>query len=159
MPTKSELWDMIDAVVKAEGLELFELELPNSRSGVLRVYICREAGGEDKVGIGDCTRVSKQLSAIEGFEDLFDRAWTLEVSSPGINRRLTRPEHFRGAVGERVRIKVTETAQRSSVVKGVIRSFANDEVTIDNEDTKEAVTVPLQRINEARVDFLFSKKG
>lgn len=157
MPTQRELWDLIEPVVKEAGLVLFDLDVPSSRSGLLRVYISRNDGRENRVGIEDCATVSKRLSALEGFDDLFDQAWTLEVSSPGLNRRLTRPEHFAGAVGERVRMKVQLEGLKSPIVLGILSQFDGSNVTINSESQPDPLCIPLQAVSEARVEYSFDK--
>jgi ribosome maturation factor RimP len=104
----------------------------------------------------DCVRVCKKLLDIDEKDPFIPDTCTLEVSSPGINRRLRLPEHFEGAVGERVRIKYrnpeTSTYQ---VILGTLRSKSGDVVEVESESKKEMVSIPLNEVKEARVDFKF----
>lgn len=182
MRTKNELWQMFEPYAHEMGLEIFEIEVPNSRSSVLRIYLARnpeslvqlerattgdelesQAVGEDNpvkrgVSLDECALFSKTLSRLEGFEDFFHDRWTLEVSSPGINRKLTRPEHFRGALGERVKVKFRGDEQRTVVAKGVLSQFDGATLTIDDEERGAPVMVEFAQVNEARVDFLFTRE-
>ena len=106
-------WSAIEKIVRECKRELFDIELPHGPNGVMRVFITGEStGGVTKeVEIGDCARVSRLISPLEGESSassngLVPEGVMLEVSSPGINRRLRRPEHFQAAVGQRIRITV-----------------------------------------------------
>jgi ribosome maturation factor RimP len=72
------------------------------RSGLLRIYLDLPAGREGHIGIEDCETVSREVSALLDVEDPLPGAYTLEVSSPGFDRVLRKPAHFRRFVGERV---------------------------------------------------------
>jgi ribosome maturation factor RimP len=190
MRSKSELWQMFEPDAREMGLEIFEIEVPNSRSRVLRIYLARSqdstvpdvANGSQKVigednpikagvSLDECALFSKKISRMEGFEDLFHEHWTLEVSSPGINRRLTRPEHFKGAVGERVKVKFRGESLgtedqiacesqpvRNVVTKGILTQFDGKTLTIEDEEKLGPVKVEYALVNEARVDFLFTRE-
>ncbi len=188
---------MFSPVAEAMGVEIFEMEVPNSRSRVLRVYIAPsrkryaahvssetvppetvspdivssdgaavaddgalvdERGGKRGVSLDECAAFSKALSRIEGFDDLFIDQWTLEVSSPGINRRLTRAEHFEGAVGERVKVKYRGGEDKNVVARGVLKGFDGTMAKICDEDSGEELMIAYHDVQEARVDFLFSSE-
>ena len=88
-----------ERVATANGLELFDLQLTRESQGwVVRVTIDRPgpaATPEDSVGIGDCATVSRELSTILDVDDPLDRAYTLEVTSPGLDRPLRHEADFR----------------------------------------------------------------
>lgn len=91
--------------VNALGFELVTVELTGRGAGtVLRVYIDRPDG----ITVDDCADVSEQVSAVLDVEDPIAGGYTLEVSSPGLDRPLVRPEHFVRVVGEKVRITLHE---------------------------------------------------
>ncbi len=149
-PSKTELWDIIDPIVRAQGVGLFDMDVPKGPMGVLRVFLTGPAG----VGIDDCARVSKRLSEWmdeKGYSD----GWELEVSSPGVSRRLTRPEHFAGAVGERLKLKLVEGGTKF----GVLRGFDGKSLEIEQEASEGVssgvFTVALEGVREAKVDFDF----
>ena len=81
----------------------------------------------------------------------------LEVSSPGVNRRLRLPQHFPGAVGERVRVKFRSEGNVYRVVTGVLFAVDGDVLFVNDEQSKqkEPIRVSLSDIKEARVDFKF----
>ncbi len=171
------LWEIVSQVVADEGVELFDIDMPSdtSRGGVLRVYISRargagaergeteiietdEDGTADRGGISfqDCVRVSKRLLDLDEQQELIPEHCTLEVSSPGINRRLRRPEHFVGAVGERVRVKFRDNATGvTQVLCGQILEADSRSFSLEAEAKKERITIGFSELKEARVDFKF----
>jgi ribosome maturation factor RimP len=105
------LQTLVSGVVDSLGYELWGVELlPRPKSGqLLRVYI--ETRSQTAIGLTDCEKVSRQLSAVLDVEDPIAGDYTLEVSSPGMDRPLYGAEQFVRFVGETVRVKL-----RSSVV-------------------------------------------
>ncbi len=155
MEVASSLWQTVDAVVVAEGAELFDVDAPGGHSGgVLRVYITTEQDGG--VTFEDCVRVSKRLLDLDEQQEFIPQGCSLEVSSPGVNRRLRLESHFAGAVGERVRVKYKDVeTEKFKVVFGVIQLFQEGIVTLDSEEDSKAIVIPFSNIKEARVDFKF----
>ena len=98
-PTK--LQSLLEPSVDALGYELLHLEFSaQGTSSVLRVYIDAPGG----IRVEDCEAVSRQLSALLDVEDALPSAYALEVSSPGLDRPLVKPEHFRRFTGSRAQI-------------------------------------------------------
>ncbi len=173
----SAVWKTISEVAHEEGVELFDVDFPSDarRGGVVRVYITKggqqravaeqteasdeaSAEGVNRNGVmfEDCVRVCKKLLDIDEKEPFIPDTCTLEVSSPGINRRLRRPEHFSGAVGERVRIKYRNSDTSTyQVILGILCSHRGDTVEVQSESKKETISIHLTEVKEARVDFKF----
>ena len=158
---KDNIWHKIEPIVKSRGLEIFDIEAPSSNNGFLRVYITRAVinGSANKSGlsvdISDCAKVSKDILNHSEVEEILPGDSKLEVSSPGINRKLSRAEHFAQAVGERVRVVVRENENKKEVLRGLLVSFDGKEMKIDDESLKATKTVAIDSITEARVDFNF----
>lgn len=117
-----------------------------------------EGGDAPRGGISfeECVRVSKRILDLDEQQELIPGNCTLEVSSPGINRKLRLPAHFQGAVGERVRIKFRSAESgTTSVVNGIVRQASRGSVEVEAEAKKEIVSISLSEIKEARVDFKF----
>lgn len=172
---EGSLWETIREVAESEGVELFDLDLPSERGGSLRVYITKHgvkegqpassssegpegASSEGRGGVSfeDCVRVSKRLLDMDEESAFIPENCLLEVSSPGINRRLRRPEHFSGAVGERAKIKYRVPETKSvRVVTGMVLSVAGGALELKSDEKGEVVSVPLAEIKEAKIDFQF----
>jgi len=99
---------MTEPLAASEGMEVVDIELKHegTRGGrILRVYLDKEGGPV----MEDLSKVSRSLSdLLDENDDVVDGAYSLEVSSPGVNRPLKRPEHFARYVGKRVRVRTRE---------------------------------------------------
>ena len=101
--TRDRLIALLEPLIEQLGYELVDIEWASApRSGLLRIYLDLPAGREGHIGIEDCEKVSREVSALLDVEDPLPGAYTLEVSSPGFDRVLRKPAHFRRFVGERV---------------------------------------------------------
>jgi ribosome maturation factor RimP len=153
--SKSVIWDLIEPLVRGAGFDLFDIEVPGGRSGVLRVFIWKGKGGT--VVLDDCASVSKRIEELTQLDEMIPGSYVLEVSSPGINRKLTRPEHFAGAVGERVKLVVEEPGAERCSMKGVILSCRDGQVELQDEESKGPMQVAISAIKRAQVDFEFGR--
>ena len=133
-----------------EGLELVDVELGGAGGRTtLRLYIDRDGG----VSLDDCSSVSRALSAALDVEDPIQGAYDLEVSSPGLDRPLRTPEHFRKYAGEKVRVKafgpIPELENRKTFV-GTLRGFDEGRALVDIDG--KVFPVPLAQIAKAHVE-------
>lgn len=150
----TQIWDTIETIVKAQGLELFDLQVPSGNSGTLRVFIWGNSANGRAVTVGDCAKVSKRISMREDIDAILPGDSRLEVSSPGVNRELRRKEHFATAVGERVRVSVSVEGGANRVVLGKLESFDGSSVRVKEERGQEII-IPLRNVLKARVEYLF----
>lgn len=119
---------MAERVATSEGLTLVDVELKGGRSNsLLRVSIDKPVG----VSHADCQLVSEQLSAVLDVEDPFPGKYTLEVSSPGLDRKLSKPSDFTHFVGRRARLVVREAIENQRVFEGRLAGFENGRVRVD----------------------------
>jgi len=119
---------MAERVTRSEGLFLVDVELKGGRSHLLlRVYIDKPGG----VSHADCQLVSEQLSALLDVEDPFPGRYLLEVSSPGLDRVLSKPSDFAHFAGRRVRVVLREPANGPSVLEGRLAGFESGRVRLD----------------------------
>jgi len=117
-----------ERVASSEGLFLVDVELKGGRSNpLLRVYIDKPEG----VSHADCKLVSDQLSAILDVEDLIPGSYTLEVSSPGLDRKLSKPRDFEHFVGRRARLVLKEPVDRQTVLEGRLAGYESGRVRLD----------------------------
>lgn len=137
----------LSPVVTDHGMELVDLEFRAERSGwVLRLYVDRQGG----VGVDDCARVSRECSVVLDAEELIKRSFRLEVSSPGIERRLRKPTHFEQQVGERVQIKMRKPVGGRKRVTGELIEVRDDGVTVVSADG-ETIHVTFENVKQANL--------
>ncbi|MDP2601969.1 MAG: ribosome maturation factor RimP [Deltaproteobacteria bacterium] len=133
--TLGRVWELAAPLAENEGMEIVDIELRNERSRggrVLRVYLDK-AGGPT---VDDLSRVSRQLSELLDGQDAVSGAYTLEVSSPGINRPLKRPEHFARYIGKRVRIRTRDLIGGRRSFLGILQDVAGESITVAQEGTR-----------------------
>lgn len=117
-----------ERVTRSEGLFLVDVELKGGRiHQLLRVYIDKPEG----VTHADCQLVSEQLSAILHVEDPFPGSYTLEVSSPGLDRELRKPTDFEHFTGRRARVVLREPLDGQSVLEGRLAGYEAGKVRLD----------------------------
>lgn len=112
----------------SEGMTLVDVELKGGRSNpLLRVYIDKPAG----ISHADCETVSEQMSAILDVEDLFPGSYVLEVSSPGLDRKLVKPSDYVYFVGRLARLVLREPVDNQKVLEGRLAGFEAGRVRLD----------------------------
>jgi ribosome maturation factor RimP len=124
---------------------------------VLRVTLDRPgpaATPEDSVSIADCANVSHELGTILDVEDLLPASYTLEVSSPGLDRPLRQPDDYRRFAGRLAKIVTREPINRQTAFAGRLRGVEGDDVLFEAEGGKQ-VRLPLGLISRARLEVEF----
>lgn len=147
--------DAIGAVVSREGFELVEVELAQDRGrAILRLYIDTVPPGtkERGVTVDHCQHVSRIVGDLLDVENIIDGEYNLEVSSPGIFRPLTKPEHFERAQGERVKVKTYEKIDGRKVFTGLLKA-KNETALVIEIDGKDFL-VPVQNVAKANLEPL-----
>ena len=138
---------LIEPVVQELGCELWGIEkLQQGRQVVLKIYI----ESADGINVDDCARVSRQVSAILDVEDPIPGEYMLEVSSPGVERRLFKPEHFNVCKGEKVQITLRQAFESVDQELLTLCGLEDEEVVIRVDDAQEIV-LPMDSIERARV--------
>jgi ribosome maturation factor RimP len=142
----SQFEGIVEPVVASLGYELWGLQYAAHRKGaLLRVYIESDQG----ITLDDCAAVSDQLSAVLDVEDPIGVPYTLEVSSPGLDRLLFRAEQFARYVGERVKLRLGTPLDGRRRFEGRIAEVGADTVTLELEDGQ--TELPFDAIEEARL--------
>jgi ribosome maturation factor RimP len=119
---------IVERVTSSEGLFLVDVELKGGRAHpLLRIYIDKPGG----VSHADCQLVSEQVSVILDVEDPFPGSYTLEVSSPGLDRELRRPSEYDHFTGRRARVVLREPIDGQSVLEGRLAGFEAGRVRLD----------------------------
>lgn len=137
---------LLEPVIEAMGYELLGIEQGNQGGGELvRVYIDQETG----IRVEDCERVSEQVSGILDVEDPFSGAYTLEVSSPGLDRPLFSLGHFERHIGAEAQVRLRDKLAGRRRLRGVIEAVEADAVIMRVEG--ERYEVPAALIEQARL--------
>ena len=129
----------------ALGYELVAVEMSGGDTSVLRIYIDNDNG----VSVEDCARASRQFSAILDVEDPISNRYTLEVSSPGMDRPLAKPAHFQQVIGEDVKIRMATLINGRRRFTGKLVEATDDYavVEVDGEQTE----LPYIEMDRARL--------
>ncbi len=138
-------------IVTPLGVELVELSLRgSSRRRLLRVDIDR--AGPDGVGLEDCKRVSDALGQALEESELLPDSYTLEVSSPGIDRPIRDADDVRRNRGRRVRLELAEPLDGESAIRGVLLGLEGDRLLVER-GPQDRVEVPWTGVRSARQDI------
>ena len=141
-----QLETLLGPTVEGLGCRLWGIEYQSQgRRSVLRVYIDRDAG----VSIEDCKLVSKQISALLDVEEPIGGSYTLEVSSPGMDRCLFRPDQYAESIGESIDLRLNFPFEGRRRLVGRMVGFENDEVAVQLDDTE--FLIPLENVQRARI--------
>jgi ribosome maturation factor RimP len=135
------LAEIVQPTVEGMGFELVRIRLMGGLRKIVQIMADRPDGGID---VEDCGRISVAVSAVLDVADPIDEAYTLEVSSPGIDRPLTRLKDFETWKGWEARIETAEAIDGRRRFKGLLAGTEGDEVLIEIEDKGEPVTIGLR---------------
>jgi ribosome maturation factor RimP len=139
-----------ERAARREGLIVWDVDLSGSgRRRVLRIYVDKPGG----VTLGDCERISQQVGAVLDAEDVVPGdSYQLEVSSPGVERRLTKPEHFDLCRGQKARLQLKEPVEGQRRWEGVLEGREGDEVILQT-GSGMTIRVRMELIEKANLQF------
>ncbi len=143
MLLSKKLEEKITLIVESLGYFVYDIEYGSTR---IAIYIDKEGG----VSIADCENVSRNISVLLDVEDPFSSPYTLEVSSPGINRKLKRREHFEKAVGKRCVVKTHNSIDNLKVFRGKLLNIDSNSIGIETD--KGSVEIDFKNIKTAKID-------
>ena len=144
---QEELWRIVEPVVSDLGLELWDVRFSGGRDGRLAVYV---DDPDDGVKLAQCVAVSRRLGVVLDVEDPIRTRYSLEVSSPGLDRSLRRMEHFERHLGEAVRAELREPLDGRRKLTGTIEGVDEESLHIDVEGLG-CVSVPRLEIKKANL--------
>ncbi len=137
---------LLQPVVEGLGYELVGVEYhPQGRHSLLRVYIDQPEG----IGIEDCERVSRQISAVLDVEDPIRGQYTLEVSSPGLDRPLFEPAHFERFAGHEVKLRLLSPLEGRRRLSGRLAGVEDGCVVVEGDG--ESWRIPFDMIERANL--------
>lgn len=142
---KSKIASLAERVAAATGMEVVLVELKVGGRSVVRVFIDRPGG----VSLADCERFSKRLSVMLDVEDFLPFRYVLEVSSPGLDRPLTREEDFRRFAGRDAKVRLRSAAAGRRSLQGKILGVDHGRVRFElpSGDQVEVAVAEIERAN------------
>ena len=141
---------LLAPIAKANGVRIYDVEyVKEGQDMYLRAYIDKDGG----VTIEDCETVSRALSDQLDAEDFIDAAYILEVSSPGLGRKLTKDRHLENSIGDEVELKTFEAIDGCKDFEGGLKAFDKENITLDAAGTDKVF--PRKQIAnlKLKVDF------
>ncbi len=145
------VWHIAEPLVVDHGMEIVDIDYRREGRGhVLRFYLDRPEGG---VTIDELTTMSRRLGDVVEVAEIIPGKYTLEVSSPGINRRLRQPEHFRRYLGKRIRVRLVEHHDGRRGFVGVLQAVRDDGVVVATSEGEQ--TVAFDDIAQANYEHEF----
>ena len=146
MDKEARLAELLRPTVESLGCQLWGLEhLAQGKYSTLRIFIEKEAG----VDIDDCEQVSRQISALMDVEDPIGSAYTLEVSSPGLDRQLFEKQQFEDYIGSLLKVRLRTNYDGRRNFKGRLSAVENDEIVLRVQD--EEFLFPLEMLDRAQI--------
>jgi ribosome maturation factor RimP len=161
----AKIAEIAERVAMPEGIEIVDVELLGSGRGrLLRIFIDRPAAsnttGEHPPGVshGDCEFISQQVGTILDIEDVIPGdSYTLEVSSPGLERKLSKPKDFERFVGQKAKIVLREPVENQRRWEGKLAGFSQGVVTLEiaalEPDRGRVIRFPLDQVQKANLKF------
>jgi ribosome maturation factor RimP len=142
---------IIEKVVSSEGMEVVDIEFKGSLNNrLLRIYIDKPAG----VSHEDCAFISNQVGTLLDIEDIIPGSYVLEVSSPGLTRKLTKESDYKRFHGRLVKIQTRKPVDGMTAFRGMLLGLEGDSVMVETENAR-LVQIPLKSIARAHLDIDF----
>jgi len=149
---------LAERVAGSYGLDIFDVQFRREAGGmILRVQVDRPgpaATADESVSVEDCARVSRDLSAILDVEDAVPAAYTLEVSSPGLDRPLRGRDDYQRFAGRRAKLVMREAVDGQKFFKGTLAGMDGEDLLIDGDDGRRH-RVPVAIVTRANLEVEF----
>jgi ribosome maturation factor RimP len=146
---RDQVRQLVNQVVEGQGYELVEFELKGGgKNWILRVFIDQPVG----ISHQDCELVSEQLGTVLDVEDLIPFAYTLEVSSPGLDRKLVKDSDYTRFEGKLAKIQTRVPLQNQKTFKGRLRGLLGSSILLEMPKGG-MMEIPLDVVREARLEF------
>ena len=143
---RNKLYELLEESIDSYGYELVHLELMGrEKSRVLRLYIDAPGG----VTLDDCVFISQQVSSLLDVEDPIEGNYSLEVSSPGIERPLAKKEHFEQVIGERIEVATLVKCDGRRKIIGQLLTVVDHSLEVDVEGA--TIRIDMNNIRRARL--------
>ena len=140
---------LVMPIIEAEGFQLWDTEyVKEGADYYLRVYVDKEGG----ITIDDCVLVSRALEKKLDEEDFIEEAYILEVSSPGLTRKLKNDRDFDRSIGRKVLVKLYKAENGGKEFTGILKGFDKDKVFITVDETDD-IEFTRDNISTIRLEF------
>lgn len=146
--TRKQVSDLVEPLLDRLGMELVHLEFTAGRNGKLCLYIDKPGG----VSLSDCEEASREISDLLDAYDPIPHSYILEVSSPGVERPISRESDFRRYCGEKIKIVTVEPVGKSKKFRGTLEDVRDGAIVIIIENG-ERVELPLEQVEKANLWF------
>jgi ribosome maturation factor RimP len=147
MKIEEKVKELLLPILEERDFKVIDIEFIPSKRPILRIYIYNPEG----TSIDDCEWVSKRIGALLDVEDLINKAYILEVSSPGLDRKFKNIEEYNIFKGRDVVIKTKEPINEKKVFKGTLLGLEDEKVKI--KENEETVEIPLENVSQTKLDF------
>jgi len=146
-PKVEKIENLIEPIIDREGLELIDIELKREAIGlVLRILIDTKEGG---ISLDEIAKASQSIGKALDETDVIEQKYTLEVSSPGIERPLTKPEHFKRFIGSNVLVKTDKPVGNRRKFKGELIEASDEGIVVKVDD--ERYEIPYGNVSKAHL--------
>ena len=149
---EDKVFDLINEPIQNLNLSIYDIEYVKEGSGwFLRIYIDKDG----TIDINDCENVSRLIDPMLDDANIIKSAYCLEVSSPGIERNLRKPEHFERYIDNEVEVSLFKPYEKQKVLQGILKSGNNDKVTISVDENE----ITLNRKDISKVKLIYNFGG
>jgi len=147
---RQQVEQLAEALVASEGMELVDLEYRlQGRRWMLRLFVDKDGG----VTLDDCANISRELGDLLDVKDVIPQAYVLEVSSPGLNRRLRKKEDFSRFAGQKVRLRLVAPIDGRKKIVGELEGVEDESVVVEAPEGR--FSVALKDIAKANLIYEF----
>jgi len=148
---QDEAQAVIEPILEREGFELVDIQYHREKTGwVLRLYVDKEGG----INIDDCAKISHWVGDVLEVKDIIPGPYTLEVSSPGLDRPLKKEKDFLMAINKMIRVETSPPVEGRKNFKGILRVYEKNLITVECEKS-ELYQIPLNQVARARLNIEF----
>lgn len=148
MSKDARIREIVEPVAESLGFEIVRVRLLGGKAGTLQIMAERPDG---TMSVGDCAELSRALSPVLDIADPIAHSYQLEVSSPGIDRPLTREKDFVNWAGHEAKIELDRPLDGRKRFRGLLRGMAGGEVVLELSDTHERVALPFADVGDAKL--------
>ena len=135
-------------IVEGLGFTLWGVELRSSQKHAhVKIFIDHEVG----ITVDDCSQVSHQVSGILDVEDPISVAYTLEVSSPGIERPLIKIEHYKKYIGQTIKVRLSWAVNERKNYLGILKDVSDEDIVMEVDE--EQIEFPFNAVKRANLIF------